>query len=292
MKGTGASMPKRAFTRCKSMLARKELFRLWHGVYTLSLYGMGFKNASPNLNGEEFVASFILRRLAAEQERIVIFDVGSNKGDFISFFLSAAPVAEIHSFEPSRTCFSFLNEQFGSNSRVILNNCAAVDRGEHATLFEPEEGSISSTILEQVAEIKILQGKGGREPYKESSWHRVHAVSLDDYAEKYNVKDVSYVKIDVEGGERKVLEGMQSLIGQDRIRYVQLEINDCNLVTGLTLFKIGKMFPQSDVFRILPNGLVRLVGQARQYETANEIFQYSNCLIAPRNDTIIAPIVR
>lgn len=50
-----------------------------------------------------------------------------------------------------------------------------------------------------------------------------------------------YLKIDVEGFERFVLEGARGLIGAGRIGLAHLEMNEHNVVSGLNLHMLGKL---------------------------------------------------
>lgn len=60
------------------------------------------------------------------------------------------------------------------------------------------------------------------------------ALALDDYATQQGIKQIDILKMDVQGGEKFILEGAQKLLEESRIRLVVAEILFAPLYEGGT----------------------------------------------------------
>ena len=54
----------------------------------------------------------------------VILDIGSHRGESISFFNKLYKKSKIFGFEPQKICFQHLKQKFKSKRNIILTNCA------------------------------------------------------------------------------------------------------------------------------------------------------------------------
>ncbi len=133
----------------------------------------------------------------------VFYDVGTNYGFYSSLALTMG--AQVHAFEPSPHCLSYLRESFAASNdraRVTLNPIVLSDTPGRVDFFDMSEGHKSgmSTI-----ESSIAQGSGMH--YKKRS---VEASTLDRYVATNPPPTV--MKIDTEGSESKVLKGAHALL--------------------------------------------------------------------------------
>lgn len=156
-------------------------------------------------------------------ERPVIFDCGSNKGDWAKLFLDEyKDKCELHLFEPNEKLLSYTEIRFEYNSNVVYLPLA-VYREANKTLkfyyFENFNNELSSIY------------KGNKEwdglPMKESN---VVTTSLDEYVKYYNgiynLDKIDFAKLDLEGSEVDALIGCDSLLSKDVIKLIQIEYSE------------------------------------------------------------------
>lgn len=142
----------------------------------------------------------------------VIFDVGANIG--CTTILFGGMAEKVYSFEPSPTTFHFLkkNARAAKMDNVqIVNSGLGKAAGTFELTFAADNRSggfvsnmISASEGHQVEQINIIKG--------------------DDFVSENEVKNIDFIKIDVEGFERDVLDGLASLLARDK-PIVTLELN-------------------------------------------------------------------
>ena len=96
---------------------------------------------------------------------------------------------------------------------------------------------------------------------------------LDEYIEQNKLNHIDFMKVDVEGHEMCVFEGMGRFLNSDFIDYIQFEYGGANLDSMTSLMNFYELF-ESKGFRLakmMPGGL-----QIRVHETFLENFVYSN----------------
>lgn len=132
-------------------------------------------------------------------------DVGANYGMYTCVLAKMA--RRVEAFEPIPACAAALRAYFGST--VQVHRVALSSRSGHVTLFTPVRGGVVN--FEST-------GLGVASP--DAIPVEVETRRLDEF----ELIDVSFVKIDVEGHELEVLEGGQHTIARDRpILLVEIE---------------------------------------------------------------------
>ena len=122
----------------------------------------------------------------------VVFDVGAWKGDTAYFFSKKCnDDAKIYAFEPDANAFEILKimkEKYKLNN-VILENI----------LFS----NINETIdfVSMIPNTPIV---------------KMNATTIDEFVESNNIKRIDYLKMDVEGAEKHILEGAVNTIKKFR----------------------------------------------------------------------------
>ena len=141
----------------------------------------------------------------------VFFDVGANIGS-ITLPIAKAPGVEVHSFEPSKLSFNFLEKNVRDNQleNVTLNNVAvhSVDESE-MQFYEAEEKYGNSSLSAT---------------YSKQPHYTVKTVSLDTYCERKGISKIDVLKIDVQGYEIEVLKGAVSLLQKKGIGTIIFEM--------------------------------------------------------------------
>lgn len=169
----------------------------------------------------------------------LVFDVGSNIGDKSESFLSLG--AKVIGFEPQSECYHYLLDRFKGNTNFITENIALSNKVGSEIMYKASYHTISSMSEEFITEAK-------KERFIGYNWDTkivVETNTLDNIIEKYGLP--SFIKIDVEGYELNVLQGLSTSVD-----YVSVEFNpelcqstvDCieyvdNLNNNQSLFNYG-----------------------------------------------------
>lgn len=133
----------------------------------------------------------------------VTVDIGANIGYFTLLLAKlVGPRGRVIVFEPLPENFDVLRENVDLNGyrNVILEPKAVLDTPGSARLYRQREHLLTGTA-------SVVQGQG--------VGLRVPAVSLDAYLDAIGER-VNFVKIDVEGAEAAVLNGMRRTLTEDR----------------------------------------------------------------------------
>lgn len=152
---------------------------------------------------------FYLKKL--NNKTIKIIDIGANRGQSIEFFLELNVSAKIESFEPNKDLYILLKNKYENNSNIKLHNYG-VSNFNGELLF-------NENVLNETSSFEKLNSNSKYLKFKAN----ILGVSLEDIvSNKYKVKVVKLVdflksktniifdvlKIDVEGHELKVLQGL------------------------------------------------------------------------------------
>lgn len=134
----------------------------------------------------------------------VIIDIGSNIGLFSKCVAENISYSQIHLFEPSTEYLNKSKDLLKNFSNITYNNFALSDVEETKTLYKSKESNIGwNTLYEK----DPLQSEIFLEKMEQEN---IKTVKLDDYYK--DIKNIDFIKIDVEGFERNVLEGSWNLI--------------------------------------------------------------------------------
>lgn len=129
-------------------------------------------------------------------------DVGANFGWYsLLLHQSANPNSKIYAFEPSKLNFSLLKQNVKLN---LISNIHPVKSGLGNGNDQAKLQIYSGKNLGEMS-IADLKGKIG-------NFETVPIITLDEFVNKNFIKDIIFIKIDVEGYELKVLKGSTETI--------------------------------------------------------------------------------
>jgi FkbM family methyltransferase len=168
-----------------------------------------------------------------------ILDIGANIGTSLDEFKSWWPNALVHCFEPQLECWEELQNresQFSDNS-VVINQCAAGNESNDDAIFYSHDinsgvSGFNKINLQSEDSIDISQlsmdGKNGLKEYEQSLNYerKVKVIRLDEYLNKRNIDHVNLLKIDTQGFEPQVLEGLGKRLADVDIVITELMFYD------------------------------------------------------------------
>ncbi len=169
------------------------VLRLWHDDFSsdvtkkILLEGFaGYENGTPN---------FFVNRCRKAQ---IVLDIGANVGYYSILAALSNPDVEVIAFEPVPQLYASLVRNIELNqlaSRIKPMNFAISNRCEEVSLFVPNNGVF--------CESSILPGFR-----PDSVQLRAEATTVDQFLEDRGLGSVDVIKIDVEGAEHLVFEGL------------------------------------------------------------------------------------
>jgi FkbM family methyltransferase len=242
------------------------------GVAWAAEYLMGIGAGSDvNSSGE----ASVLTRFAKDGVAPVIFDVGSNRGQFFEMSAKALRTVrfQMHCFEPSKAAYAFLAEATQGTRFVTSNNIALGREPGERMLFADQSGSRLASFT------KRRIGHFGK-VFAESETVRVDTV--DNYCARNGITHIDLLKLDVEGHELEVLAGASEMLRKRAIRYVSFEFGGCNIDTHSFVQDYWYFFQGYGmrVARITPGGYWFELGAYReiyeQFRTQNFVAYQAN----------------
>ena len=145
------------------------------------------------------------------------FDVGANIGLYtLVASRLTGETGSVHAFEPASRTSAILHENLNLNSvtNVVTNRLAVNEWSCEVEIYVNRESGLTS------------MGKTGRGSVM--AIEKVPSISLDEYGESQGVRDIHFLKIDVEGFEGHVLRGGKSLLQRSRNITVICELSRKN----------------------------------------------------------------
>jgi hypothetical protein len=103
----------------------------------------------------------------------------------------------------------------------------------------------------------------------------------DEFLAREGIDEVDFLKIDVEGAEHLVLRGLDGLLRQGRVRFVQFEYGRVNILTRFLLKDFYELFARHNyvVGKIYPDHV-----EIRDYDLMDEDFLGPNYLACRAGD--------
>lgn len=152
--------------------------------------------------------------LGAVRPGDTVWDVGANIGFYTEEFSKAVGEGgRVVAFEPVPGCFAQLSQRVAGRANVTLVN-AGLGRESGTVTFDVGDGSVhpNARVIEDAA------AAGGHVM-------RLPVYTGDDAARTRNIPPPNVAKIDVEGFELDVLNGMRGLLSSPACRDVFVEIH-------------------------------------------------------------------
>ncbi len=150
---------------------------------------------------------------------MVVYDIGSHYG-FFSLLASqiVGDAGQVIAFEPTPSTFNLLAENAARRSNIMAVNLAAFSETGSISFLQQSVAQSSMNFI--VSDANRGPGQGGD---SQSQMISVPAVALDDFVFDHRAPD--FLKIDAEGAEGLILEGMIGIIKRSHPG-ISLEMGD------------------------------------------------------------------
>ena len=224
------------FIKLSKVLLRYKIKKNLIG--TINVQGVSFNFYDPTLHylsqcalGETYEPAVTnhIKKLVLEKNSCFL-DIGSHYGFYTAYIGNLNPETEIHSFEPNSSFFNI------TIKNIEINNIKAK---AYQLALSDSKGQIPFSNRSMKADDK-------------NNLEIVASIKFDELSEKNNIKP-DIVKLDVHGGEGKVLFGMKDAL-RERITHLYLELHpnellvdysikdilDLLIASGFELFEINR----------------------------------------------------
>lgn len=158
----------------------------------------------------------------ANNNQMVFYDIGANIGIYSLYAGFKHSALRVFSFEPTSNNYISLQQNVWLNkfSNIFPFNLALAKNSEITNLYFSDLRTGNSGAQTN----RALNEKG--EEYDVKRVEKVLAVSLDRLVFEYNFPAPSFVKIDVDGHETEILEGMVSVLAEPELKSILVEFNN------------------------------------------------------------------
>lgn len=162
------------------------------------------KSNNPNKINQAFILSEIIKKLDSVN---VIFDVGANVGEISIYFSKMYPNSKIFSIEPLKKNIDY----FKKNIQTQFFKCDNITIIEKAVCNY--NGKIKITNSLNAENTIILDPKKNKKINKIiiSKTEEVDAITLQKLCKQYQINEIDFIKIDIEGAEPLLTDSLQKL---------------------------------------------------------------------------------
>lgn len=195
----------------------------------------------------------------------LVLDIGANKGHWTKAVLTHFPTTVVHAFEPQPVCARDLEELYRGNANVSIHRNAVSNTEASLSLYFDFEGSgLASLSKRELSHLGIDFSKSVK----------VETLVLDQFFLANHIGQIDILKIDVEGHELAVFDGMKAMLtGCTPPRVIQFEFGGCNIETRTFFRDFYQLFSnQYNIHRQTPIGLTRI----NRYRETDECFRTTN----------------
>lgn len=222
----------------------------------LSLGRLFFAGAGLGFGGNSSKSEVRLAsKLLIKKDKLIIWDVGANIGEYTQALLYELKNCHVYSFEPSPSAYKKLKNRFtNKEDRVNIFPFALGNEEGFLPLFGNFDGSVTSSLTQrQIQDLKFQK------------LYDVEVKTLKIMAkELQHIPDM--LKLDVEGAELDVLKGGKEIAKE--IKLIQFEHGAASLDAGIHFKDLFQFMTDlnRDIYIITPFGLKHIPKYLPIYE--------------------------
>lgn len=159
----------------------------------------------------------------ADQKRLVdakrIFDVGAFTGQVTKKYRKLFPEARIYSFEPCRESFNKL--ELVTDKKIFPYLLAVSDRSGLVD-YHVNNNHATNSLLESTKDIG--QWSDNKESITRVEERKVHSTTIDKFCSEWHVSTIDILKMDIQGGESRALDGAFHMLVNHCIKVIYTEL--------------------------------------------------------------------
>ena len=148
-----------------------------------------------------------------KKKNIIYVDIGTNEGNFLDFLSSFCNFKKIICFEPIKELTDKIDIKKYSN-KILIYNVALSNKNSIKNFYQYDISSQSS-LYQQNNLFKSLK--------KLKKKFKVKTIKFDDKFKNY--RNIDFCKIDVQGEELNVLQGMKKNLINKKVKLIKIEIS-------------------------------------------------------------------
>ncbi len=167
------------------------------------LSGLGYENLFPH---ETWLNSIVSKLLPLKEG--VFIDVGMNIGQTLLKFLEQESDKLYFGFEPNPTCYHYVEKIKEINQSIENIHVIPVGLSNESRILKLRLNNDSDSAASLAEDFRA------KEEYSTSRW--VVVMRGDEVVEMLGISQIAVLKIDVEGGEWDVINGLQQTIKKMR----------------------------------------------------------------------------
>jgi FkbM family methyltransferase len=148
----------------------------------------------------------------------VLWDIGANIGAY-ALYATLTPNVRVFAFEPLASTFALLADNIALNGRTDRATplCVALSNSNGLSPFYLASAE-PGTAMHALGRPENVRGR-----FEPAGMRTVMSMRADNLAGQLGLSPPDHVKIDVDGHEPQVLEGMGELLGQVRTVWIETE---------------------------------------------------------------------
>ena len=190
-------------------------------------------------NGELWLMGVAQDYFRKKYDENIVFDVGANVGKWALRYHSISSASRIHCFELAK-----------KTSQICRSNVEAIDQINVLSFGLSAKTEKIEVFLNECSDVTSFYQRVDQE---ESATEICDVVRGDDYVRQNGIERISFLKIDAEGSEHLVLDGLENTLRNDRIDLIQFEYGEFNIASRTLLrdfygklenFHLGRLFPR------------------------------------------------
>lgn len=165
-----------------------------------------------------YLDSFELIKRISDNPEPVIFDVGACDGSSIIDFKKIFPKAEIYSFEPFPDTYTAL-ASFSRNFEKVKSFQIALSNMDGKMDFYVNQSYATNSLLRPKITSSFID-----DHTIPKDCIQVSTMKIDSFILENSIVQIDILKIDVQGGEKMVLEGAENTLFAKKIKFIYIEI--------------------------------------------------------------------
>lgn len=241
------------------MFGKKRYYRFFLVLKNIGLQGLNYRNTTIENNGELFFIRSISNYYKTHKEKLVLFDVGANIGNYSNVLAETfKDRATIYAFEPFSVPYIKLKELSGSHSQIIPYQIGFSDKNENLTIYSSDEFSEIGGVYNRDFIFHNI-------PHDKEEINRF--VTIEFFCKENAINHIHFLKIDVEGHELSVLKGAVALLNNEQIDFIQFEFGAGNHFSRTYFMDFFNLMSEKYMFfRLLSDGLIKIENYNSEYE--------------------------